>query len=258
MTSIVGVLCRDGVVIGSDSSATFGNGQLRTMEQPYQKLEVIGSHVLLAGTGQIGLGQRFSAVVKKTWDTKGFSRDEKGNLRSAIEAAKHLCRQGINDFAETNAPKGQYGALVAFPCEQVFHLCEFSVDDFQPEMKTERLWYCSMGCAQPITDPFLAFVRDVFWSDGLPTVRDAINAVTWTLDHAVQVNPGGVNGPIQLGVLEKGSKGLLEAKSLSDAELGEARQFIHEAKQTLKMLKQNPQAALTNVGPPPVPKSSGR
>ena len=47
MTVIIGVLCKNGVVIGADSSATFSIGTLRTIEQPFeQKIQVIDNHVV--------------------------------------------------------------------------------------------------------------------------------------------------------------------------------------------------------------------
>ena len=243
MTSVVGVLCKDGVVLGTDSSATLESGQVRTIEQPIQKLDVIGECVIVAGTGQIGLGQRFCAVVQQAWNNKEFQT-------TPIEVGKNLTKLAIKDFAETGAQRGQYGALVAFPAEHKLCLCEFSVTDFQPEQKTERLWYCSMGSAQPITDPFLAFIREVFWDTGLPTVQEAIFAVTWTLDHAISVNPGGVNGPAQIAVLEHGRKTTLMARVLSEEELGEHRQNIEAAKQLLRSLKLQHQPTNKTATPP--------
>jgi 20S proteasome alpha/beta subunit len=65
MTAIVGILCEEGVVLGTDSSATFGAGGIRTIEQPYDKLHVIGGSVAVAGSGPVGMGQRFEAIVKE-------------------------------------------------------------------------------------------------------------------------------------------------------------------------------------------------
>ena len=67
-----------------------------------------------------------------------------------------------------------------------------------------------MGSGQPITDPFLALMRSIFWGDGLPTVQDGTFAVTWALEHAIEVNPGGsatftqcrMGGP---GTLQRGA-----------------------------------------------------
>ena len=48
MTILVGVLCQDGVVVGSDSSATFASGNLRTIEQPVRKTFLVGNDVIFA------------------------------------------------------------------------------------------------------------------------------------------------------------------------------------------------------------------
>lgn len=123
---------------------------------------------------------------------------------------------------------------MAFPAKNKAHLCEFGLADFQPELKTERLWYASMGSAQPITDPFLAFIREVFWQEGLPSVQDAVFAVTWALEHAIAVNPGGVNGPARIATLECGQGASVRVRVLSEEELDEHRQNVEEAKNLLR------------------------
>jgi hypothetical protein len=146
---------------------------------------------------------------------------------------------------------GQYGALIGFALGEKPYLCEFPVSDFQPEFKTETLWYCSMGSGQPITDPFLAFMREVFWGAGLPSVQDATFAVTWTLDHAVQINPGGINGPVRIAVLERHS-GKFRARVLDDSDLEEHRQNIDQAKERLRSFPASQSADAP--GTPEVPK----
>jgi 20S proteasome alpha/beta subunit len=237
MTSIVGIACQDGVVIGTDSSATLTTGRLHTIEQSTDKLEIIHDMVIVAGTGQMGLGQRFCEVVRRLW-SEGAAK------KGPIEFGKALALAGIEDFASTQAQKGSYGALVAFPCNSQPHLCEFSLADFQPELKDDKFWYVSMGSGQTITDPFLGFIREVFWESGRPKLQDAIFAVTWALEQAVQLNAGGVNGPIRLAVLERVS-GNYRSRRLSDEELGQHRQNVAAAKAHLREFraKHDPAAA---------------
>lgn len=229
MTAIVGVWCKDGVVLGTDSSATFSAGRQPTIEQLTDKLVVVGDACVFAGTGSVGLGQRFAAIAQGMWDDKKF---QGGHLT----VAKALTKATIEDFSATYAPKEQFGALMAFRCDQKHYLCEFQVADLQPEFKDEKLWYASMGSGQAITDPFLGFIREVFWGEGVPNVREAAFAVTWALDHAVNVNPGGINHPVRL-VLEKASDGKLHARKLEEAELGEHRQNIEAAKERLRSFR---------------------
>jgi 20S proteasome alpha/beta subunit len=239
MTSIVGVLCKDGAVIGTDSSATYGVGEARIMEQPTEKLHLLNDTVIIAGTGEIGLCQRFCAVVQKA------IADNEVRSKSGGEIAKTFTKKALEDLAETYAKLGKFGALVAYPSGVKPYLCQFSLADFQPELMDERLWYGSMGSAQHITDPFLALIRSIFWTDGLPSVHEAIFAVTWALDHAVEINPGGVNGPVRIAVLEKNKKGNLQARKLDDDELGEHREYISEAKNLLRGMREKLSLAST-------------
>ena len=229
MTAIVGILCQDGVIIGTDSSATFSSGRMPTVEQPIEKLLIVQNSIIIAGTGQVGLGQRFEAIVNKLWDSRVFS-----SRITPMEITKRLTTETIKDFSQTFAPKEQYSALVAFPTNGTFHLCEFALSDFQPELKTPRLWYASLGSTQLITDSFLALMRDIFWTGGPPPLSDGIFAATWALNHAIDVNPGGVNKPIRIAVLEPKGDGVLKAELLKDTQLAEHQQNIDGAKNALR------------------------
>ena len=88
MTVVVGIRCTDGVVIGTDSAMTFGpSEQQLTIEQPYRsKIDIIDSHIIVAGTGQIGLGQRLASEVEKLWGeifspTRAWARLESRSRR---------------------------------------------------------------------------------------------------------------------------------------------------------------------------------
>ena len=245
MTAIVGVLCRDGAVIGTDSSTTFTSGQQRTIEQQTEKLDIVADRIVIAGTGSVGLGQRFSAIVERAWKDQGFSAQA-----TRIEIGKALSRTAIEDFKSTYALQGTFGALLAFPVGNSPVLCEFDTQDFQPEVKTPQVWYCSMGSTQPITDPFLALMREIFWSAGQPSVDEATFAVTWALDHAIAVNPGGVNGPARIAVLKR-EVGQFRARLLDGADLEEHRGLIEEAKDRLREL---PAQFGANENAPDVPK----
>jgi len=250
MTAIVGVLCRDGLVIGTDSSATFGSGMGdRTIEQPTEKLKIYSEAIIVAGTGQVGLGQRFGYIIEKAYSEKVFF-----GTQHYTGVGTELCKRTLMDFSSTGVRPGQYGALVGFALGEKPCLCEFPVSDFQPEFKTETMWYCSMGSGQPITDPFLALMREFFWEHGSPTVQDATFAVTWALDHAVKINPGGINGPVRIAVLEK-REGKFRARLLDDDDLDEHRQNIGQAKERLRELPKSQSADAPDTPDIPKPES---
>jgi hypothetical protein len=195
MTAIVGILCQGGVVIGTDSSATFGTGKTPTIEQPCDKLHIIGDSIVVAGSGPVGLLQRFLAIVENGWNKQLFKGD-------AISVVKILSKYTIEDFASTYVKEGQFSALVAFPIKKKYYLCEFAQKDLQPELKGEggNLWYVSLGVTQSITDSFLAIMRKVLWPSGPPPIPDGVFSTAWALQHAIDVNTGGVNEPAHIAI----------------------------------------------------------
>lgn len=213
MTVIVGILCSDGVVIGADGSATFAHGSTLTISQPVHKLRVIANSVIVAGTGAVGLGQRFAHVVEKSWDERVFTK------QPAVEIGCDLSRRAMADFGATNAPRGAYGALVAFPYGNRPYLCEFDIQTLQPELKDANMWYVSMGSGQPIADPFLGFIREALWRDGLPSLNEGVFAAVWTLRQTIDLSPGGVKDPISISVLEGKGNGKFGVRLLDDDEL---------------------------------------
>ena len=130
MTILIGVLCQDGVVMGSDSSATFTAGGMKTVEQKTDKIQIIDDKVILMGSGPVGLEQRFHFIIEKYYREGNFVN------KPYQEVAKDLCIRTKQNFSSTGIGLGQFGALLAFPSnESNFHLCEFALRDFQPEFK---------------------------------------------------------------------------------------------------------------------------
>jgi 20S proteasome alpha/beta subunit len=230
MTAIVGVICKKGVVIGADSSVTFASGQMRTIEQKTKKIKIIDGKYIIAGTGSVGLGQRFVDELEKTIKSSVAPRSGPPS-----EYCRLITQQCLKNFMSTNVQQGQFGALFAFPLTGKHHLCEFDTTSLQPELKTEDLWYVSIGSGQAITDPFLGFIRKMFWSDGEPDLNMGIFATLWTLQHAVDMNTGGINGPIDIAVLECLPGNKIEARFLSDAEIEEHVSNIQELERQISL-----------------------
>lgn len=231
MTVLVGISCSDGVVVGADSSATFGAHQNhKTIEQRVKKIFVVADKIIIAGTGAVGACQRFTCAVDAAFENKVF-RDLDG-----VSFGKALSRVGKADFEQTAMANGIFAAMVAFPAKHDIHLCELSLDGFQPELKPLDSWFCSMGSGQSITDPFLGFLRRVFFPSAKgepgeqPSLREGLFLATWALMHTIELNPGGINGPPQIAVLEKDSGA---ARLLDDGELEEHKNSYEAAERHL-------------------------
>ncbi len=242
MTAIVGVLCSDGVVVGSDSSTTFTRGPQRTIEQETRKIDIIDDRLIVAGTGPVGFHQRFCNVIR--------SKADAGTLTTKPDKwVKDITSAALRDFAETKVvpvhpgtqiPPGylpiDYGALVAFTDGKKFYLCEFALCTLQPEFKgaDPSIWYASLGSGQVITDPFLGFIRRVIWHSETPNVAVGTYTVAWTLRHVISLNPGGVGGRMQMAVISSSEPpSILEARMLTRSEIHQHEEAVEAVEQYL-------------------------
>jgi 20S proteasome alpha/beta subunit len=240
MTILVGIKCKEGIIIGSDSSATFSAGQTPTIEQSTKKIQILHNCIIVAGTGSVGLGQRFCDVIENAYASREFIS------LNGIQMATKITSLAIDNFMSTRVSPGQYGALVAYSADNDIHLCEFASADMQPELKTTGIWYASMGSGQLIADPFLGLMRNVFWGDGMPSLQEGIFIATWTIEHAINLNAGGVNGPIQLSVLTKDGK----ARLLDEGELAEHKENVSGVVAHLRAYKEK----FSGISAVPLPK----
>ena len=224
MTVLVGVKCTDGVVIGTDSMATSTHGPAHLLQTQTDKIQIIGERVIIAGSGSVGLSQRFAHCVQELWDADHFTN----NLWDCLQG---ISASTVQNFQSTNVPyRGPpdgfgLGALLAAPIENNAHLVEFGIADFQPELKDGKITFVAMGSGQMLAEPFVAFVRRVLWADGEPNVQEATFGVYWALDHTIKYAPGGVGEPIKIAILKR-VKGKWKARLLGEDELQEQLQHI--------------------------------
>jgi hypothetical protein len=145
------------------------------------------------------------------WNDNKFKKN-----RAPTETMTDLCARAVNDFATTKVERGQFGALVAYGCDAGYQLCEFAVRDLQPELKSPKIWFVAMGSGQFIVDPFLGLLRRVFWKEKQPNLTEGKFATTWALQHAVDLNPGGIKDPIHLAVIDKSGARMLEKDEIME------------------------------------------
>ena len=198
----MGVRCSDGVVIGCDSIATSSAGPFELMHIPFDgKIQVFEDSVILATTGSIGYAQRLGEQVAAAVKGNVFRNFD------AREATNNISKRFLTDLQSSMAPRHtsgglRFGSLIAAHVKNGgLMLAEFGPDDFQPELKTEKIFFVSMGSGQVLADPFLAFVTRIMWKNTMPTVDEAKFGVYWVLDHTLRLAPGKVGPPIRLFAL---------------------------------------------------------
>jgi 20S proteasome alpha/beta subunit len=261
MTLIIGFKCSDGLVVGADSGATMGDyvSGLRTIMQPVTKLQLITDKAIVGVSGPVGLGQLYVDCVNRihnqfrTRDVSEISRMLRDEFRKDAEVALHMAGMATQVLGR----QAQVGAiattLVALAARDGLHLVQFDCECC-PEVTTSDLPFVSIGSGQIIADPFLAFLKRIFWKDRLPSVSDGTLAVVWTLEHAIDTAPGGIALPITIGVLQmEGAQP--KARLLSNDELQEHREMRSLAEAHIKKFEQE-QRPIGGESEPPKPHSS--
>lgn len=259
MTLIVGILCSDGVVMASDSAATYSTGFIQTIgQQEVTKVRKLGDAVLFSSTGAIGISQMLAEAVERLWKAKKFTdsspadamlkiseevRKSVGNvLQTTVQASGGFQSvtqvPGILQLTAALVPIiGQQAAgvsaltkiMVALPLKKKPCLFQFDYSG-APEEATSQLPFVALGVGQPIADPFLAFLKRILWKDRQATVAEGRFAAAWTVKHVSETIPGGVGGKLQMAsLMMKGSDPLIEF-----AETGEHQEAIQSAEGALR------------------------
>ena len=266
MTLILGIKCSAGIVMGSDGAATLISAEgIPTVMEPMHKLHVLQESLIMGVSGQVGLGQLYCDRVASLWKANQFGKE------CSMPDALRKLRQAIGQDAQPSIAMASVAAplMGGFARQQILtkSLIAVPVGGFsgQPELiqcdytgmaeaATSDLPYISIGSGQSLADPFLAFLRRIFWPGTLPTVVDGIFAVTWTLLQAIAATPGGVSEPIQLAVLEGGRGQKPSARILTEQETQEHRESVLDAEVNLRRLKDYPQGVVET--PPAAPSST--
>jgi 20S proteasome alpha/beta subunit len=255
VTLLVGILCKDGVVMGSDSAATFGASGIHTIgQQEVLKVQRLNDHILYSATGAIGVSQLVADKLQRLWAPSDFrspsNPDEVMNrigreilsvTGAYLQSATWLRALGRDDG--TSVCK----SLVAMPVGDKPQLYQFDANG-APERTMIGLPFVSLGSGQLIADPFLALLKRLLWKDTEPTLAEGRLAAVWTIDHVNRTNPGGVGGHIQLAILANAGGNEYTTSSLSEADVDEHLNRVASAERLLvRELRQEV------VAPPPPP-----
>lgn len=241
MTLIVGVICRDGVVIGADSVATAGTAIEHHVSD---KITIEEDDVIVACSGSAGLSQLIKEELSGRWHE--FKQNQSVTVvRAAVSEVMYSQIEPSAKRAKTaGSVFGGCETLVALPLGYSPSLIHFSplADSFEI---TSEFPFVSIGSGRSQADPFLAFIKRILWRDRAPiSTRAAIFGVLWTLQHVSTVSAGlGVGEPHWIAVLEKHG-GSWQAEKLSEGELSEHRQAIIEAEDALRRFGEGSNSSL--------------
>jgi len=244
MTLIIGIKCTDGIVLGADGAATFSTMGQQTIRQPIKKkLTILDDCVVVGISGPVGLGQRLCGEIQKLWKEKALSGKQPYQAMTIIR--KSLWQHMADEYQAAEAARKVIGpvaldsalasTIIALPISKAMCLFQFDQQG-APEEATTDLPFVAMGSGRNTADPFLAFIRRIFWKDTIPNLAEGIFATLWTLDHAIKTSPGGIAEPIQIVVLKTNGSDC-KAQELNETDLQEHYEAIGAAEKSLANFK---------------------
>src|ERR1035437_7507378 len=196
MTLIIGILCQDGIVVGSDGAATMGVLGMQTAKQSVKKLTLHHNCIITGISGSVGLSQRINGTIEALYaDAKNLSGKKPFQAMPIIGQRIWLdCLKQEYDIA-VEAQKLIGGNLAQLSCMSASvvampiskELCLFQFNhQAHGEMATKDIPFIAIGSGQFCADPFLAFIKRIFWPDRLPKLSEGIFATYLKLDREIK------------------------------------------------------------------------
>ena len=241
MTLIVGVKCQEGIVVGADSITTFGSA---IEQEVHNKIKLVEPDGIIAGAGAVGLNQLIEQRIRSSWrtldeveDLADFRAMISDLMWSEVEPALKRVRDADRILGSGLADGIRCNLMIALPHKNAPTLLVYDECANSIEVTVESPFF-SIGSGSFQADPFLAFVKRIFWDDVAPnTIAAGLFCVLWTLDHVSRVNAGlGVGGRPNVAVLRRRDK-TWNAERLSDDYLFEQMQAIPVVEDRLRAFR---------------------
>lgn len=228
MTVVVSFLCSDGVVVAADSMLTSSFGNIPLAHHTGRKLSILKGEQVFAFAGDQGQGDRIRIMAESSHgQIEGKSHPIDYGLTISASLTQQFKATGIENAVNVNA-------VLAYVHKDKPICCMFE-GRIQPRLLDQDHFYSALGSGKLGADPFLRFLVDVFCQDGWPNVRDAVFLSTWAIEHVIHTNPGGVAGPIRVGVLQRDEQDKWTAYEVPNQEIGDHRMAIDNAIDYLRL-----------------------
>lgn len=247
MTVVIAFLCSDGVVVAADSMITPSLGGINVGHHHGVKVNLLAGPQIFAFAGDQGQAARCQVMADSN---AALAAGSAHPLDYPLVLSQGIVTQFRNTGISGNAIN--VNTVLAFLHGGDVHCCAFE-GAYQPRLLDQQHYYVALGSGKLSADPFLRFLADIFCRSGQPNVREAVFLATWTVQHVIDVNPGGVAGPIRIAVFERDANGAYVARQLPDTEIEEPKQAIESAADALRSWRQGIQSGDAAQGIPNPP-----
>lgn len=241
MTLLIGILCSDGAVISADRQASHGAMGTVTVGQPVTKITTIGPDLLFGSSGRIGMSQQFEAFLTRMSIENYFRQNDyaiairrvQDHFRPIVEGAFKTATAAAQVIGSQAAQSDCICAgILSAPFKDGLKVIEVS-PQIAVEYLTPELSFLSMGSGKLTADPFLGFLKTIFWPNRLPSVREGALAAYWTIKLATELRVVGVGMGIDIFTLEN-TEGNWSARKLEDDETAEHDSLIASCEDALR------------------------
>ena len=262
MTLLVGILGPEGVVIATDRQVTHGAMGMSTIGQTGSKAQIIRSNAALyASAGAIGIGQQICAGIDAL-DVKFHGRtcvqvvpDFQKVARAVIVPAFEVAQKSVAVIGHQATQQDAIcSGLVAAKFADGIKLVELSPQGGCEIMTIASVPFICQGSGKGNADPFLRFLWDVYWTKGVPTMKEAILAGYWTVKVVTQLRTSGVGCGVEVYTLRNdGTKAI--AEKVPESALGEHDEYINAVEDAMRGVRDQMMGKVqtTSTPAPPVP-----
>lgn len=255
MTLLVGIICPDGAVIASDKQASHGAFGTMTVTQSTTKITPIENDILFASSGPIGLGQQIADAIDQ--DSNNIHLDNyhqyapKGQqkIRELMHPSWQMAAVATPVIGSAAQADAMCGCLLAAAFRDGIKLIEISPQGGW-EYLTDNIPFVCIGSGKANADPFLRYLRSVFFQDQSPNLNEAVLAAYWTVQACIDAGTTGVGMGVDVFVLDATGK-KPEARQLDEADLAEAKSFVQEAEDAWRTLRDRIRGQGADASPPP-------
>jgi 20S proteasome alpha/beta subunit len=241
MTLLVGIVCQDGAVIAADKQTSHGSMGGMTVGMPTTKIKAIKDKVLLASSGWRGTGIQLGAMIEDNID--GFERQPVAiSIKQVQDKHRQLAmpllqaaQSAVNVIGHQAAQSEAIcGSLLAAKWNDGVYIVEITPLG-AAEFYSRELPFICLGSGKPNSDPFLAYLWSVFFRDSLPTLQEGALLAYWAIKQAISSASPHIGLGIDVFTLDPNAKPI--TKELSDADLAPHIEFIDEAANALRGLR---------------------
>lgn len=235
MTLILGIKCRDGIVIGADSMFTVGSA-VGNVQLDDIKIHLLGDSGVVAFAGDLSVSQVVLDDLKEKWPR--LIEAESG------PEVKRIVARSIRDAIGKEFAVGkreEFSAIVALPVQNQPILMLFK-EEPPPLEARGHLYFLTSGSGQQFAFLFLKFLEKIFWGNYAPySLSDGILSTMWTIQHIIDSNAKmGIGGSPHIAVIEdRHDLGNWHSRILQDMESGEYREQIFAIETAMRLVKEN-------------------